>query len=230
MGLHRLSRPPSAGGRGDRLRRRQPAGRGGAGQARRQPAHPLPLSGHFSGNSGAAGHHAPAALYQGPAGGSGAVSDRLFQKQRLCRRPHCRTALYAGAAGVHSAQGGGHRPHHPACGAGHLPPGEGGRDHRPCDAYGAVSGLGGRRGADQCGPGPGRPGHLRGHHLLPHHRDGHRRSPYHPPGLRRHRYFYLPGLYLPGHGRTDHQFSPAGEHADHAGLRLQHPGDRPAGL
>jgi hypothetical protein len=54
--------------------------------------------GHFPGGAGASGQNAPAALHQGGASGSGALSDRLLQGAGQRRSTYGRSAFHQGTA------------------------------------------------------------------------------------------------------------------------------------
>ena len=140
----------------------------GGRAGRRQAGGPVPLLRYLSGNFGAAGQNAPAALHQGGAGGPGAVSNGLLQGGGLRRRPHCRAPLYPGAAGAGAESRCKGLLRYTPCRPWNLPPCEGGGDHRPRDALRVLPDQ--RRDRryhkrDQAGRGTG---HLCGHHLLPH--------------------------------------------------------------
>ena len=100
----------------------------------------------------------------------------------------------------------------------HVPPGEGGGDHRPRHAQRVLHHPAGDGGPHQRDEEKRRPRHLCGHHQLPH-RGVPGGGGRHHAGLRRlDGHFHLPGLPLQGHGRAGHQLPPAGVYADHAGV------------
>ena len=64
------------------------------------------------------------------------------------------------------------------------------------------------------------------HDELPHDRISRGKMRGDPRGRRLDRHFYLPRLRIPRHRRADHEFSPAGKHADHARFRARRAGAR----